>query len=163
MELVDEVFNNLVSAPPSETFFAQLFERFAQPEAWRVFDDVLPALDALASRDVKLGVISNWDERLRGLLERLKLDRYFETITVSCEVGFSKPSPVIFEHASTKLGLSPGAILHIGDSPEMDLEGARAAGFHALRIRRSGSKPADDHLHSLAELPAKIEKLQLDD
>ena len=69
-ELVDETFRGLVTGSPGTTFFPELYEQFAKREAWRLFDDVLPALDALASRDIKLGVISNWDERLRGLLRR---------------------------------------------------------------------------------------------
>src|SRR5579862_3586839 len=47
-ELVDEVFFGLC-APPRQTFFGELYDRFSEPEAWRIFDDVVPALDALAS------------------------------------------------------------------------------------------------------------------
>ena len=160
-ELVDEVFGDLVPESPSKTFFPDLYDRFAEPDVWRVFDDVIPALDALASRDIRLGIISNWDERLRGLLRGLQLDQYFEAFAISCEVGFPKPSPVIFEQAAAKLGLRADAILHIGDSFEMDIEGARAAGFHALQIHRTASRPNDAVLRSLGELLPEIEKLQL--
>jgi len=153
-ELVDEVFGGPASHPPGGTFFEELYERFAQPEAWHVFEDVMPALDELASRQIKLAVISNWDERLRGLMQALKLDRYFEAFAISCEVGFPKPSPVIFEHAAEKLGLPAGSILHIGDSSKMDIDGARAAGFQALQIQRQTG--ADTGIHSLAEVPARI-------
>ena len=144
------------STPPD--FFAELYDRFAEPDAWHIFDDVIPTLDALATREIKLAVISNWDERLRRLLRSLKLDRYFEAFAISIEVGFSKPSPVIFEHAAAKLGLPPGSILHIGDSPEMDIAGAQAAGFQALQIHRHSKTPADSGLDSLAELVAIIDK-----
>ena len=154
-ELVDEVFLGLCK-PPRETFFAKLYDRFSESGAWRVYDDVVPALDALASRGIKLAVISNWDERLRGLLRVLGLDRYFEAFAISCETGFPKPSPVIFEQAAIKLGLSADAILHVGDSAEMDVAAARAAGLHALRIDRSQAECEKDTLLSLAELPAKI-------
>jgi putative hydrolase of the HAD superfamily len=157
-ELVNEVFGPQ-SKPSSGAFFAQLYERFAEPAAWHLFEDVIPALDALASREIKLAVISNWDERLRGLLHALKLDRYFEAFAISCEVGFPKPSPVIFAHAAEKLGLAAQNILHIGDSLEMDIDGARAAGFSALQIHRLSGDPAGTGIHSLAELPAIIEKL----
>ena len=161
-ELVTEVFGP-DSKPSSETFFGELYDRFAQPDAWHLFEDVVPALDALASREIKLAVISNWDERLRGLLQALKLDRYFEAFAISCEVGFPKPSPVIFEHAAAKLGLSVGSILHIGDSLEMDIDGARAAGFQAMQIHRRAVALANNGIHSLAGLPAKIAKLQSKD
>ena len=154
-ELVDEVFTGLISGLPSRTFFPALYERFAAADAWHTFEDVIPALDTLASRGIKLGVISNWDERLRELLRSLELDRYFEAFAISCEVGFCKPSTNIFAHAATKLCLPAKAILHVGDSFELDVAGARAAGFQALRIDRAQGQSGE--LRSLGELPAKIE------
>lgn len=149
--LVAEVFGNC--QPPSSTFFGELYDRFAEADTWKIFDDVIPTLEALRSHGVPLAVISNWDERLRGLLRKLNLDTYFEAFAISCEVGFPKPSQVIFRHAAAALDLRPDAILHVGDSFEMDVAGARAAGFQALRIHR-GNKPPQDSLHSLAQLPA---------
>ena len=160
-ELVEEVFLGVIPDSPSQTFFPALYERFAEASAWRMFEDVVPALDALTLRGIKLGVISNWDERLRELLRGLELDRYFEMYAISCEVGFPKPSPIIFDHAARKLGLPPNAILHIGDSPDPDVTGARAAGFCAMRIDRTETQPGD--LHSLAELEARIEQLDSPD
>lgn len=154
-ELVDDVFTGLVPEAPSRTFFPALYERFAKADAWRIFEDVVPTLDTLASRGINLGVISNWDERLRQLLRSLELDHYFEVFAISCEVGSCKPSTAIFDHAAVKLGLPANVILHLGDSFELDIAGARAAGFQALRIDRSTGQP--NEMRSLADLPAKIE------
>jgi putative hydrolase of the HAD superfamily len=155
-QLVDEIFEGLVEIPPSRTFFAEIYDRFAQAEAWRIYDDVLPVLDELAARGMRLAVISNWDERLRDLLRRLRLDARFEAIVVSSEVGHAKPHRAIFDQAAVKLGLPASQILHIGDSAEMDLHSARAAGFKALQIRRSASAPGPDHLRSMLELPERL-------
>jgi len=125
--------------PVNSDLFSDIYERFAEADAWHVFEDVVPTLESLAANGIKLGVISNWDERLRPLLRALKLQDYFEIIVVSCEVGFLKPSPVIFLQAAEKLGVAPGAILHVGDSFEMDVEGARGAGFQAAELRREGA------------------------
>jgi putative hydrolase of the HAD superfamily len=154
--LVNATFRGLNDAVERVDFFPDLFERFAEPDAWRVFEDVRPALETLASRGLRLGVISNWDDRLRVLLRRLRLHDYFETLAISCEVGFTKPSPVIFEHAAAKLGLPPAAILHVGDSDELDVRGARAAGFRAARIERGGGAPGAIGVRSLAGLATKI-------
>jgi putative hydrolase of the HAD superfamily len=137
--LVDRVFEGLTEEAPSASFFPELFERFGEPGAWRIFEDVKPAIDALAARGINLAVISNWDERLQPLLARLGLRKYFEAVIVSCEVGFSKPSPVIFEHAARKLGLAPEFILHVGDDPDDDLRGAEAAGYQSRLIERGGT------------------------
>jgi len=156
-ELVTEVFGG--TAPPG--FFAELYDRFAQPDAWRIYDDVFPTLDALTSRKIKLAVISNWDERLRPLLHKLKLDDYFEAIAVSLEIGFPKPSPVIFDHAAKSLGLPASSILHVGDSLEMDIAGATAAGFQAIQIHR-GRPSSKNSIGSLIEL-ATINSSRLND
>ena len=102
-ELVRCTFNPDAALP--EEFFPAVYQRFAEPDAWRIADDALPAFDALATLGIRLAAISNWDERLLPLLERLQLRRHFETVAVSCEVGFAKPSPEIFRHALRKLGL----------------------------------------------------------
>jgi HAD superfamily hydrolase (TIGR01549 family) len=136
-------------------FFGELYRRFAEPAAWHVFGDVVPTLERLASMDIRLVVISNWDERLRGLLESLRLSDYFESLIISCEAGFPKPSPVIFEHAATKLGLSPGSILHVGDSLEMDIAGARESGFQALHLRR-GQVVGSHEICSLTEVAERV-------
>lgn len=150
--LVDRVFEGLTQQPPSALFFPELFDRFAEPDVWQIFDDVKPAIDALASLGINLGVISNWDERLQPLLERLGLRKYFETVVVSCEIGFSKPSPVIFEHAARKLGLAPEFILHVGDSTRDDLRGAESAGFQARLIERGQNTGGSGRIGSLLEL-----------
>jgi putative hydrolase of the HAD superfamily len=155
-QVVDEVFEGLIDVPPSRTFFPELYDRFAQADAWRIYDDVLPTLDRLAAMGLRLAVISNWDERLRELLGRLGLGVRFETTVVSSEIGHAKPRPEIFAEATSRLGLPAHRILHIGDSAEADLHGARAAGFHALQILRNAPQPGSDHVQSLLELPEKL-------
>jgi putative hydrolase of the HAD superfamily len=151
-QLVNEVFEGLTREPPGRTFFPELYERFAGPEAWRIFEDVQPALAALVSRGIRLGIVSNWDERLRGLLRRLELDACFEAVVVSCEVGASKPDPAIFREAAARLNLPPKSILHVGDSLEMDVHGAEAAGFQARQVRRGAKKFRKRVLTSLTDL-----------
>src|SRR5689334_22838772 len=82
-KLVDETFRGLIKPLPARTFFPELYEHFGKPEAWRVFEDVLPALKRLKTQGTRLCVISNWDERLRPLLRRLELDGYFDVVVVS--------------------------------------------------------------------------------
>jgi putative hydrolase of the HAD superfamily len=155
-DMVDRTFDNLCDPPPSRTFFPDLYQRFAESAAWRIHDDALDALDALASLDIPLSIISNWDERLRSLLHQFRLDGYFETVIVSCEVGFTKPSPVIFEHAAKKIGALPGEILHVGDSLTDDVGGARAAGLQAVLIDRQAEPKAGERIASLRDLASWV-------
>ncbi len=154
--LVDETFGAVDGEKPSETFFPEIYERFAQPEAWHVFEDALPALDALAARDINLGIVSNWDERLRPLLEKLGLNKYFQAVIVSCEVAFTKPSPVIFEQAARMLGEAPELILHVGDSATHDVAGSKGAGFQALLLERGSKDAGAGVIGSLLELEGLV-------
>lgn len=122
--------------PVGPELFDAIYDRFAEPDVWRVFDDVIPALEFAKGMGLKLGLISNWDERLRPLLGRLRLLEHFDAVIVSSETGAHKPDPRIFQAAVESLNLAPETIIHIGDSDREDVEGARAAGMFGLKISR---------------------------
>jgi putative hydrolase of the HAD superfamily len=150
-ELVDRTFLSLAKTPLSNALFSDLYRRFALSEAWRIFDDVIATLELVDSRGLKLGIISNWDERLRPLLRRLKLDIYFHAIVVSCETGACKPSSAIFQRAAVALDLPPASILHVGDSQIMDVNGAAATGFQSILLARKAT-PGRVRISSLIQL-----------
>lgn len=134
--IVTLTFADLISADDCVKFFPYLYRRFEDPDVWRIYDDVLPTLDDLAGRGFRLAVVSNWDNRLRTLLKNLKLLSFFETATISGDIGFTKPSPVPFEHTLKKLGLPPSAVVHVGDSTSEDIDGAERAGITGILVRR---------------------------
>lgn len=150
--LIVQTFAGLWDFPPDGPFFAELYDRFSEPDAWHVFEDVHPAIDSLAARGINLAIISNWDERLQPLLVRMGLAKYFEAIIVSCDIGFPKPSPIIFEHAAKKLGLPPEHILHVGDSEEHDVAGAKSAGLQVLLLDRDAEEAEEGIIRSLRAL-----------
>ncbi|MCS1407596.1 MAG: Phosphoglycolate phosphatase [Verrucomicrobia subdivision 3 bacterium] len=135
--LVIKSFAGILSQDQCAQIFPRLYQRFEQADVWRIHDDVLPTLDDLAGRGFRLAVVSNWDTRLRTLLNELKLMSFFETASISSEVGFTKPSPVLFEHVLKKLGLSGSAVVHVGDSTREDIDGAEGAGITGVLVRRS--------------------------
>ncbi len=126
--------------------------------AWRLFDDVLPTLAALKSRGLKLGLISNWDERLRPLLDHWRLSPCFDALTISHEAGSTKPAPEMFLRTATRLGLAPGSILHVGNSVAQDVAGAEAAGMRALLLDRSAAAGAAGRISSLRQLQAVLDE-----
>jgi putative hydrolase of the HAD superfamily len=127
--LVHLTFGELITKSDLNAFFPKLYDQFARRNAWHLFEDVVPTLEGLASGGVCLGIISNWDERLRPLLDDLRLRKYFKSIVVSCEAGATKPSAAIFKRAAAEMDLPAASLLHVGDSLEMDVEWAIAAGF----------------------------------
>jgi 2-haloalkanoic acid dehalogenase type II len=103
-----------------------------------VYPDVVPALDGLRDRGVRLIAVSNWDYALPRVLERCGLSERLDGTVTSAGVGARKPDPAIFRTALELAGCAPGEALHVGDTPEEDLAGARAAGIRALLIDRGG-------------------------
>jgi putative hydrolase of the HAD superfamily len=151
-----EVLRRTTGRDPGEALarraLGELRGRFAEPEAWIVFPDVGPALAALRAAGHRLAVVSNWDSRLPLLLERLGLADAFDEIVVSAVERVEKPDPRIFRRALERLGAEPSEALHVGDSPEHDLAGARAVGIAALLVDRRAA-PAPGALRELGSLP----------
>lgn len=137
--LVGEVFSQAADVPvPDETLdplFDELYAHFAQADAWMVFDDVLPVLTDL-SRDHRLCVLSNFDRRLRSVLAGHGLDRFFEHIILSSEVGASKPHPRMFDTALHLMEADAATSWHVGDDLRCDVEGAESRGWRAFAVDR---------------------------
>jgi putative hydrolase of the HAD superfamily len=120
-----------------EAYFETLYEAFVQPEAWRIYPDVIATLQAVRNHGVHVGVISNWDARLRPLLERLELTPFFDSVTISCEVGVEKPAAAIFQAALNRAGLTAEQAIHVGDSESEDVRGAIGVGMSAMMVRQT--------------------------
>jgi putative hydrolase of the HAD superfamily len=156
LKLVETTFAGLVDAPCVQDFFDDLYDRFASAQAWRVFDDVRPTLEALRGNGFKLAIISNWDDRLRPLLAELKLASCFDETVISVEAGFAKPAAEIFQRAASALGMPPRSIVHIGDSLAEDVVGARSAGLQVLLLDRKSTSGAVDCISTLSDLPSLL-------
>ena len=113
-----------------------LFQHFATAEPWLVYPDVPEQLERWRQRGLRLAVVSNFDQRLNGLLDALGLAPLLEAVVVSSALGAAKPDPAPFHAALAQLQLPPQAVWHIGDSAD-DEAGAAAAGIRCLLIRRS--------------------------
>lgn len=139
-----------------EEVFADLYDHFADADAWEVYDDTLPLVDAARAAGVPVAIVSNWDARLPELVTSLGLDRRVDVVVASFEVGAEKPSPRIFEVTLERLGLRAGPrVVHVGDSLSEDVAGARAAGLRAVHLDRWRRHPDDPgRVRSLAEVPA---------
>ncbi len=150
--LVKAVFADLRSFPRFDEFFDELFERFRRREFWRVYDDVEPTLAELKQRGLKLGVISNFDSRLYGVLRACKLSRFFDSVHISTQAGAAKPDPAIFQAALNHHGVEPKQAWHVGDGLREDVEGALAAGLKAFLIDRRGEQNSAISYASLSSL-----------
>ena len=149
-ELVRRSLDEAVASPRFEEFFQALFAEFALPERYQLFPEARGVLDELRASGHRLGIISNWDYRLRPVLEGLGMAGLFETIVISAEAGCEKPDPRIFEIARTMAGATGGErLFHVGDSRIDDYDGALAGGFDARHLDRRNGDDLRTVLHDL--------------
>lgn len=108
---------------------------------FRAYPEVPEVLAALRDAGRRLVVVSNWDISLRDALGEAGLDRLIDAAVSSAEAGAAKPDPRIFAAGLRLAEVDAEHALHVGDSPEADVEGARRAGIRAVLIARDGSRP----------------------
>jgi putative hydrolase of the HAD superfamily len=111
--------------------------------AFRPYPDAAPALRELRARGLRLYVVSNWDCSLREVLASTGLLELVDDAISSAEAGAAKPDPAPFRAALAAAGCEPGEAVHVGDSEENDVAGARAAGIRAVLLRRSEGERLD--------------------
>jgi putative hydrolase of the HAD superfamily len=142
----------------AESLARAVYDEFGKAERWRAYDDVAVEFTRLRTAGVRLGIISNWDGRLEGLLEGLGLAQLLDTVVCSATVGLHKPDPRIFELACSRLEVDPASCVHVGDHFYSDVLGARAAGMRAVMIdRRGAGQPGPvPVIHTLDELEGAL-------
>lgn len=126
---------------PTEVF-RDIEAAFAARASWYLFPDVVPCLEALRDAGVRLAVISNWVWSLPQLLHDLELAATFERLIVSARVGYQKPHQGIFDHALSEMAVPAERTIHVGDSYEADVVGARSVGIRPVLIDRRTGDPS---------------------
>ena len=105
---------------------------------FEAYPDAAPALRDLRERGEKLVAVSNWDCSLPEVLKRVGLGELLDGVVSSATAGARKPDPAIFAPALELAGVGPEEALHVGDTREEDVEGARSAGIRSLLLDRNG-------------------------
>jgi len=144
-ELVGRVFDQVapsLSELDRDNFFEVAYEHFAEAGVWQLYPEVPEVLKQLRPR-FQLAVVSNFDGRLRFIIQHLGISNYFNYIFISSELGADKPDPEIFLRAVTIMHLKADEVLHVGDDPERDWKAASAAGLHVFRLDRSRNSLRD--------------------
>lgn len=144
-ELVDRVLDRcrITDGQMNRTaYFDELYREFTLPGVWHLYPEVREVLRELRTH-YRLGLISNFDGRLRPILGHLQIADFFEPPVISSEVGADKPDPWIFHHALTSARVAPGEACHVGDDPVCDWHGASAAGLHVFRLERPANSLRD--------------------
>jgi FMN phosphatase YigB (HAD superfamily) len=108
------------------------------------YDDALPALKSIKSRDLIIGVISNIGQEIDSYCDELGFSPLLDFKVTSFEVGFDKPRPEIFQLALKKAGCAASEAIFIGDQYEQDITGSRGVGMKPVLIDRDGKNKSCD-------------------
>jgi putative hydrolase of the HAD superfamily len=130
----------------------------------RLFDDVLPLMEAAGKAGIRIGLLTNSSSHYtRQKLGITALSGVFDVVVTTDTLGFGKPDPRAFQHACRLMGLSPAETVYVGDDLEIDAMAASHAGLGAIWLRRDpGDSEGADRARacgipvvtSLSEVPA---------
>jgi putative hydrolase of the HAD superfamily len=120
-----------------------------------LYEDAIPVLDELRRAGLRLGLVSNGARDLEAFVVHHGLD--VDAAVGSRAHGWTKPHETIFRAALERLGVEPEDAAMVGDSPEDDIEGARALGMRAFLVDRENRYPeVAERLPDLYGLPAAL-------
>ena len=134
-----------------------LYDSFGRADVWRVNPGWPRVREHCLANGIRMGLISNWDLRLRPLLHELGLAEEVDSVVISAEHGVEKPDARIFHVACSELAVGPMDVLHVGDTWDADVKAARDIGMRAAWFNPSGEAVPDaaadvQQLSDLAEL-----------
>jgi len=145
-------------------------------EVWRRYLEEWPRqsrLDPEAPRllrglraDYKLALVTNFPDlpTAREVFDALGLWGFFDAIVVSAEVGYRKPSPIIFQRALEELGVEPQEAVMVGDTLEADIQGAKRLRIKTILIDPEAGEgnplEADAIIASLGELEGALRRVE---
>ena len=123
--------------------------------AWRAFDDVVPALRAIADAGLRVAVLTNGaDYQQRAKLAACGLTGRTGPLFSSDAIGAAKPDPRAYRHVCEQLDVDPSRAVNVGDRYDIDVIAARNAGLNAVHLDRDNQHSADDptRIRTLDEL-----------
>lgn len=122
----------------SGAIFDALYRRFTSFESYRLFPDVIPTLSACREAGLTLGIVSNFEAWLEGMLIEMEVAPFFSVMVISGKEGIEKPDPRLFRLALERAGVEPESTLYVGDHPRLDVQAAEGLGMVAVLIDRPG-------------------------
>lgn len=106
------------------------------PASCTLFPGVEETLEALRGAGLRLGLITNGSTVMQtAKLDAVALRARLDATLISEAEGSRKPEAAIFHLAAARLDASPADCLFVGDNPDADVRGAKAAGMRAVWIR----------------------------
>lgn len=132
---------NITDNVPLKAIIDDLMETYSTGETFKVQNGAIELLEYLKKEQVSMGVMSNYDPRVKCMIKNLGLSHYFQFILSSYEVRSEKPDVKIFREAESYVtkGINRELFLHVGDSYLLDFKGAKNAGWSACLVHNDNN------------------------
>jgi FMN phosphatase YigB (HAD superfamily) len=137
--LYAEIFRLLAFDAEGEQLTASLWDACQRVDPPVLAVGAAAALELLHGAGATLGVITNADGAVRDGLAKLGIAHHLDFVMTPSRAGATKPDKRIFQAALAEAGVPASRAWHIGDDPEGDAAGAKAAGISPILIRRDGA------------------------
>lgn len=158
-EVVLRTFGPALPGSKFDHVFRECWEAFGRGSAWKVAPAAVTALTAIRFLGIKVAVLSNADARMHRVLSEKGLTQRFDAVYLSGETGHAKPDPQAFVLAARQLGVAVSALVHVGDDPKEDGEGARDAGGIGVVVGGAHAPEKCLRAEQLRDLPYVIRAL----
>lgn len=121
----------------------------ARESSYELFPGAMDTLEALRTRGIKLGLITNGEALLqRSKIERFDLARHFDHIQIEEEFGHGKPDEIAYRHALEALDVEAADAWMVGDNLEWEVQAPQRLGIHAVWVDFAGrGLPSDSEIH----------------
>jgi len=129
---------------------AEMEGAWAHAHHFELYEDALPALDALRARGLSIGLLSNSARDLEEFVSHHRLD--VDAVLTSRAHGKTKPHETIFRRMLELLDVAAPQALMVGDTVEDDVDGALAVGMRAVLVDREGRYPERESIDDLRAL-----------
>lgn len=123
-------------------FYVKSEELFLEYKPVVIFENIHEFFDEIKNQGKTINILSNTGfikgKTMRKFLIHENLDQYIDFHIYSDEINCSKPNPLIFQEVKNKINdqdLPLHQVLHIGDNPIADYEGAKNFGFSAYLLK----------------------------
>lgn len=130
-EVVQACFPH-VTSPQIESLFNRLWDRFGNSATWKLDADCESVFESLRSSSIGIAIASNFDSRLRKILNDIPALADLDRVYISSEVGFSKPNPKFYQFVQSQLEAEAAELLMVGDCKVNDFETPKSLSWRAL-------------------------------
>ena len=168
-EIVDKVLESVgLADPPDKAELVKMYEEACMLDPPKLKDGVLETLEAIHGK-YRIGMISvtgvSPGRIIRTFLKEHNIYHYFDGFIFSDEIGYVKPSPILFQTALNLFKVESHETVHVGDSLKGDIAGAKQLGMKTVWIKTRIQDFTDENspdyiIERLPELLDVLEKLE---